>query len=311
MSSGYRMILFDDERINVPKPILKWVGGKTQIIDKILSEFPTEMENYREVFLGGGSVLLALLKYRQAGIINIRKKVYDYDVNEALIFVYKNIQLHYQELYTEIEKIIEKFNQCQKDTPVNRKPRTISEAMTNRENYYYWCRQQYNQLSDKTTLLASALFIFLNKTCFRGVYRVGPNGFNVPYGHYANPEIINYQHLYEIHHYIRDVEFQCADFSTSISKVQRGDFIYLDPPYAPEKQTSFVGYTENGFSIENHIQLFEMTKNINGLFLMSNSDVSFVRENFDAYQIQSILCKRSIHSKKPATKTSEVLIKNY
>ena len=84
------------------------------------------------------------------------------------------------------------------------------------------------------------MFIFLNKTCFRGVFRIGPNGFNVPYGHYVNPEIINKEHLFEIHSLIQNVIFQVADFNVSLANIQSNDFIYLDPPYVPEKKNSFV-----------------------------------------------------------------------
>ena len=160
------------------------------------------------------------------------------------------------------------------------------------------------------------MFIFLNKTCFRGVFRVGPNGFNVPYGHYNNPEIINTEHLEEIHHLIQNVVFECCDFNTSLNIVESNDFVYLDPPYAPETDTSFVGYTQNGFNLENHTNLFKLIHtltNTNKKIMLSNSDVSLVRENFtsEKYNTLSILCKRSINSKKPDAKTKEVIIKNY
>ena len=159
------------------------------------------------------------------------------------------------------------------------------------------------------------MFIFLNKTCFRGVFRVGPKGFNVPYGHYKNPEIINKEHLDKVHELIKDVIFECSDFSVSLSKVESNDFVYLDPPYAPENVNSFVGYTENGFKIENHKKLFglihELTET-NIKIMLSNSDVNLVRENFlnEKYKIISILCKRSINSKNPDSKAKEVIITN-
>jgi DNA adenine methylase len=160
------------------------------------------------------------------------------------------------------------------------------------------------------------MFIFLNKTCFRGVFRVGPHGFNVPYGHYAQPEIINRDHLEEIHLLIQPVVFACSDFSTALDIVESDDYVYLDPPYAPETVTSFVGYTENGFNLDQHRNLFRC---VHGLtqderkVLLSNADVTLVREAFasGAYEVTSILCKRSIHSKNPESKAKEVLIKNY
>lgn len=305
------------KKIVIPKPIIKWVGGKTQILHKLIDEFPTEINNYHEIFLGGGSVLLTLLSYFKNGIIKIYGNIYAYDLNEPLIYIYKNIQSNHNKLYDEIQLIITKFNSCG-NGKINRKPKNIDEAIIAKENYYYWIRNEYNKLNytDKKSILGSAMFIFLNKTCFRGVFRVGPNGFNVPYGHYKNPEIINKKHLEEIHELIQNVIFECCDFKTSLNNVKKDDYVYLDPPYAPEKNTSFVGYTINGFNNDNHTNLFNLihilTEN-NKKMMLSNSDVSLVRDNFtnEKYNITSILCKRSINSKNPESKVKEVIIKNY
>jgi DNA adenine methylase len=315
--SDITLVTTINKKINTPKPIIKWVGGKTQILDKLIIEFPTKINNYHEIFLGGGSVLLALLSYVKNGVIKIDGNIYAYDLNEVLIHVYKNIQSTHNELYTKLQEIIKNFNECG-DGEVNRAPKNITEAKIAKENYYYWIRSEYNKLSpaEKNTITGSAMFIFLNKTGFRGVFRVGPNGYNVPYGHYTNPEIINKSHLDEIHELIQPVIFQCMDFRASLATIIPDDYVYLDPPYAPEKNTSFVGYTENGFGIENHNNLFtllhELTKkNIN--LMMSNADVSLIRENFkeDKYKTNSIMCKRSINSKNPEAKAKEVIIKNY
>jgi DNA adenine methylase len=315
--SDITLVTTINKKINVMKPIIKWVGGKTQILDKLIIEFPTKINNYHEIFLGGGSVLLAVLSYVKNGIIKIDGNIYAYDLNEVLIYLYKNIQTNHNELYTKLQEIIKDFNECG-DGEVNRAPKNITEAKIAKENYYYWIRSEYNKLgpAEKNTTTGSAMFIFLNKTGFRGVFRVGPNGYNVPYGHYNNPEIINKAHLDEIHELIQDVIFQCMDFSCSLATIVPDDYVYLDPPYAPEKTTSFVGYTENGFGIENHNNLFtllhELTKK-NIKFMMSNADVSLVRENFkeDKYKTNSIMCKRSINSKNPEAKAKEVIIKNY
>jgi len=303
------------KNIHIPKPILKWVGGKTQIIDKLIINFPIQINNYREIFLGGGSVLLTLLSYIKNNIITIHGNIYAYDLNEPLIYMYKNIQKYHEELYNVLQTIIGDFNECG-NGEINKTPKNIIEAKIAKENYYYWIRSEYNKLTDKKSILCSAMFIFLNKTCFRGLFRVGPKGFNVPYGHYNNPEIINKEHLEEIHNLIQNVIFECCDFNTSLTIVEPNDFIYLDPPYAPEKNTSFVGYTEKGFNIENHISLFKLINNLtysNIKIMLSNADVCLVRKNFtnEKYNILSILCKRSINSKKPNTKVKEVIIKNY
>ena len=304
-------------KMHIPKPILKWVGGKTQIIDKLIADFPIEMNNYRESFLGGGSVLLTLLSYVKNDVIRIRGNIYAHDLNEPLIYIYKNIQSQHNDLYDKLQTIIAELNKCG-NGEINRKPANIEEAKTAKENYYYWMRNKYNKLGvdEKKTTLGSAMFIFLNKTCFRGVFRVGPNGFNVPYGHYNNPEIINREHLEEIHDLIQNVIFECCDFNKSLANVELDDFVYLDPPYAPETETSFVGYTENGFNIDNHKNLFKLIHNLtdtNKKVMLSNADVKLVRENFtnDKYNTLSILCKRSINSKNPDAKAKEVIVKNY
>jgi DNA adenine methylase len=305
----------------VLKPILKWVGGKTQIIDMLLSVFPNpkEINNYHEIFLGGGSVLFALLYFIKFRNISLNGNIYAYDLNEPLICTYKNIQTSPFELFDEIQVLIQDLMECKKNGIVNRKPKTLEEAKERDENYYYWIRMRYNNLTteEKNSVLGSAMFIFLNKTCFRGLFRIGPNGFNVPFGNYKNPKIIDKEHLLEIHELIKEVHFECCDFTQSINdNIIPGDFVYCDPPYAPETSTSFVGYTENGFPIDKHIELFNkihsLTEN-NVKMLMNNSDVPLVRENFvnEKYTIKTIECRRSINSKKPQSTTNEVFIKNY
>ncbi len=298
------------------KPFLKWVGGKTQIIDKILFEFPKEINNYHEVFLGGGSVLLALLSNIKNGKIKLNGQIFVSDVNEPLIYVYKNIQNNYEELFIILKEIINDYNNSGDNEIINRKPLNIEEAKLHKENYYYWIRSLYNKLSieEKKSIYGSALFIFLNKTCFRGLFRTGNNGFNVPYGNYKNPEIINKKHLEEIHNLIKYVIFNSYDFELALINIQDNDFVYFDPPYAPETLTSFVGYTDKGFSLNKHMKLFEMINYLNKRtikFILSNADVSLVKDNFKDYKIISIECKRSINAKKPNAKTNELLIKNF
>jgi DNA adenine methylase len=302
------------------KPILKWVGGKTQILDKLIAEFPIEINNYHEIFLGGGSVLFALLTCMKNGTVRVRGNINAYDLNEPLIYVYKNIQLNHDELYCEMQKLITEFNDCSCGGGViNRTPANVVEARMAKENYYYWTRNEYNKLSpdEKKTIVGSAMFIFLNKTCFRGVFRVGPKGFNVPYGHYNNPEIINKSHLDEVHLLIQNVHFECCDFTISLDRVATNDdYVYIDPPYAPETNTSFVKYTENGFNLNDHLNLFNLIHKLTDehkRLLLSNADVLLVRNHFtnEKYIVINILCKRTINSKNPDAKAKEVVIKNY
>lgn len=140
--------------------------------------------------------------------------------------VYKNIQNFHNELWNKLNDIICEYYSCCETGTVNRDCVNITEAKLNPENYYYWIRYLYNKLDDKTSLIASSMFIFLNKTCFRGIYRVGPNGFNVPYGNYVNPQIINKTHLDQIHYLIKDVIFICQDFTQSLANIDKNANIY-------------------------------------------------------------------------------------
>jgi DNA adenine methylase len=301
--------------INYEKPLLKWVGGKTQILDKVLNTFPKVIENYHELFLGGGSVLLGVLSNTET--IKIKKEIFAYDYNETLINFYKNIQKKPKQFLIEIDKIINIYNNII-NKEINRKALTIEEALTSQESYYYWTRKKYNTLSqeDKNSIIGSALFLFLNKTCFRGIFREGPNGFNVPFGHYKTQEIVNKEHVLKISKLIKDVKFAVLSFEQSIIKALDGDFVYCDPPYVPVNNKSFVGYTLCGFEKEQHELLFKLCKELidkNIKFVMSNSYTNLIKEHFNdltKYEIQIIECKRSINSKNPAAKINEVIIKS-
>lgn len=297
----------------IQKPFLKWVGGKTQIIDNIISKIPKEINNYHEIFLGGGSVLLAVLSLQKQKKIIIKNKIYAYDINSALINVYKNIQSNKDELYKYINFYIGEYDSI-KDIikeKINRKPTTIEEAKKSKESYYYWIRDKYNKIN-KNTVECSALFMFINKTCFRGMFREGPGGYNVPYGHYKKtPTIISLEDLNIISDLIKDVEFIQSDFGESIKNVKEKDFVYLDPPYAPENSKSFVGYVADGFNLEKHKLLFGEIKKLKKInFVISNAKVDLVMENFKDYNCEDIIARRAINSKNPGSTTTEVIIYN-
>ena len=303
-------------RIEIIKPFLKWVGGKTQIIHDVIALFPKEIHNYYEPFLGGGSVLLALLSYREKRQIHISGKIYANDLNSNLIGLYKNIQSNLDALIAEVKKLSDEFAKCT-GTIVNRKASTLEEALTSPESYYFWIRSKFNAFSkeERSSITASAMLLFLNKTCFRGVYREGPNGFNVPFGNYKNPSILDEEHIKWISMQMQDVVFTNNSFQDCLSNVLPGDFVYLDPPYAPENSTSFVAYTSYGFHLDNHKMLFQQCaemKEKKVLFLMSNADVKLVRDAFPSpeYTTKIISCRRAIHSKEPDARTNEVLIMN-
>jgi len=280
------------------KPFLKWVGGKTQILDQVLAEFPTIIHDYYEPFLGGGAVLIGLLSAIQQKRITLTGTIYASDINPALINLYMCVQSNPEELLKEVDRL------SGSAAPTTD---TLGHPILHQETYYYILRDKYNQLADKTTLEAAALFLYLNKTCFRGVYREGPRGFNVPFGHYKNPTIVDPDLIRHLSVLFQPVVFRRGSFETALSSVQAADFVYADPPYLPLNATSFVGYTADGF--DKHQALFDLLKTLPCPHLMSNADVPLIRETFPSpYIIKTISCRRSIHSKRPDARADEVLI---
>lgn len=317
--------------MDIQKPILKWVGGKTQLLSFILEKFPLEINNYHEPFIGGMSVLLGLITYKNEGIINVKGDMYAYDLNKELIYLYKNIQNFHNELFEATSLLINNYNSIETlklDTDKkikNKTMKTLSDSMLSKERYFYWIRNEYNNLSDedKINLTGSSMFIFLNKTCFRGLYRVGPNGFNVPFGSYNSPKILDEDHLEIIHNLIKDVQFIHMNFKDSLLNINDGDFVYLDPPYIKENETSFVSYNKEGFGESENELLFELIETLSientsneckgKKIMMSNSNSDKLYERFDneKYKLIQVNASRRINSKKPESITTELIIVNY
>lgn len=300
---------------SIQKPFLKWVGGKTQLLNCIIPKIPSVINNYHELFLGGGSVLLAVLSLQKQGSLKINGNVYAYDLNKSLIDLFNHIKCNKNEFYETITSVCNEYNsikllKCERD---ERKPESLEMALKSKESYYYWTRKLYNE-TPEGTIQKSALFLFLNKTCFRGLYREGPNGFNVPFGNYKSQLVlITQETLDSVSDLIKNVEFIHSTFETSIKNVGTGDFAYIDPPYAPEQATSFVGYTVCGFNNELHTLLFNEIKEIDtrgGKFVMSNAKVPLVVTNFTSFNCEDVTARRAINSKNPDATTTEVVIYN-
>ncbi len=298
------------------KPLLKWIGGKTQILDDVLRLFPTKIHNYYEPFIGGASVLISLLTAVATGTITLTGTVYASDLNANLIHFYRTVQHDPTALIGEVNVLQAEFARCGEGT-VNRAPTTLEEAITSPESYYYWSRSRFNALKGdmRHSPLAAALFLFLNKTCFRGMYREGPRGFNVPFGNYKNPGIVDEAQLHSLSVLLKKVVFTATPFEGALAGAMKGDFVYLDPPYAPETDTSFVSYTSEGFAEKDHAALFALCHEMNKkgvAWAMSNAHVTHVMEAFPApvYVTRVISCRRAIHSTNPGSKANEVLITN-
>lgn len=303
-----------------PLPLIKYVGGKTQIIDNI--NIPSVINNYHEPFVGGGSVLLKTLYLKHNKKIVISGNIIASDLNPHLIAMWKHVQSNHIELYQELQKVVAEYKSLPLDAVIKNKkrvktyvPETLQQALTTQKNYYYWCRKEFNvlRLLSTTPIRCSALFIFLNKTSYRGVYRIGPRGYNVPFGHKEPSEFVSLKHLVEISQLILPVIFKSQDFTVAFDDVKSQDFVYLDPPYAPINSKSFVGYNKEGFNINQHNLLFDLFKynsTQNVLLLMSNADVEMIHTTFDKFKITPIKCLRRINSKKPESTCMELLVSN-
>jgi DNA adenine methylase len=299
----------------VTTPPIKWVGGKTQIIEEVISTMPRRMASYHEPFLGGGSVLLAVLSHRKAKNL-IVGEIRASDLNPNVISMYKNIQSNLHTLLTQLEALVTTFRSIE-TMDGDRNPANVDEAIQSQESFYYWIRKQFNEMTDleKTQPAASAMMIFLNKTCFRGVYREGPHGFNVPFGHNKNPSVFCPAHLREISELIQPVIFTTASFTQSLQMAKAGDFVYMDPPYYPVAADAFVSYLKGGFKEKDHSTFFQSCHRLTAnriKFSMSNSAVERLRLDFPGptYMTKKIECKRAINSKNPAAKAEEFIIMN-
>lgn len=270
-------------------PILKWVGGKRQLLDSIKPLVP-KCSTYYEPFIGGGAVLFCLQPNK--AVIN--------DCNEELINVYQMIKNFPDDL---IEVLIQhRDNSC--------------------EQYYYEIRaldrdkEAYAQLSD---VERAARIIYLNKTCYNGLFRVNSLGeFNSPWGRYANPNITNETTIRALHNYFNKakITIKCGDYRETLKGVRKGAFVYLDPPYMPiSESSSFTGYTAGGFDERQQIALKEQCDILNSRgvkFLLSNSACPFIEELYKAYKIEHVRAKRAINSKADKRgAVEEVLVRNY
>lgn len=270
-------------------PFIKWAGGKGQLLEKIWQRTPNEYNTYYEPFIGGGAVLF-YLKPKKA-VIN--------DVNEQLINVYRQIKKDPREVIREVNRL--DAGVCDKE-------------------YYYRCREEYNKKIQTKELDAecAAYMIWINKHCFNGLYRVNSKGlFNVPYNNKQSGKSIDEANIMSIGYYLQDadVTILCDDFETICQNISSQDFVYFDSPYVPVSETaSFTDYTKDGFSLEDHQRLAALYKNLSkkGVkALLSNHDVSLVRELYNEYEIESIDVKRNINSDASKRTGKEVLIRNY
>ena len=295
------------------RPFVKWVGGKSKLIPQMEQYYPKELKEnkidvYIEPFVGGGAILIDILKK-----YNI-KKAYAFDINKNLINCYNIIKDKVESLVLELKKLEEEYLKLDDE---------------NRKEYYYDIRKKYNSINienEKEALEKTTYFIFLNKTCFNGLYRENRRGqFNVPVGKYKNPTICDEKNLIELSKLIKNVTFINADYRESYKYIEENTFIYFDPPYRPiNKTSSFTSYSKEDFNDENQKELGEYFRKINDnnsnvKLMLSNSNPKnnnekddFFEQIYNGFKINEIKANRMINSNKEKRgKISELLIINY
>lgn len=297
--------------MEVVKPFVKWAGGKGSLLSQLKKFYPLELTNgkidkYVEPFVGGGAVLLNILQEYSV------KKVYAFDINIDLINCYNVIKNNVEDLINLLEKKEKEF---------------IKIEIEKRQDYFYHIRNEYNSykiLEDEINVKRASEFIFLNRTCFNGLYRVNKNGdFNVPCGKYKNPTICDSKNLRNLSQLIANVEFKYGDYKKSEKYVDDNTFVYFDPPYRPLSITSgFTSYTKEDFDDENQKELakyFSVLDNKKAKLMLSNSNPKNTNENdnffeniYKGFYINEVSAKRMINSNaKGRGEISELLITNY
>lgn len=295
------------------RPFVKWAGGKNKLIPQMEQYYPKELKEnkidvYIEPFVGGGAILMDILKK-----YNI-KKAYAFDINKNLINCYNIIKDKVESLVLELKKLEEEYLKLDDE---------------NRKEYYYDIRKKYNSINienENEALEKTTYFIFLNKTCFNGLYRENRRGqFNVPIGKYKNPIIFDEENLIELSKLIKNVTFINGDYRESYKYIEENTFIYFDPPYRPiNKTSSFTSYSKEDFNDENQKELGEYFRKINDnnsnvKLMLSNSNPKnnnekddFFEQIYNGFKINEIKANRMINSNKEKRgKISELLIINY
>ena len=303
-----RTIRYEKETKTELKPFLKWVGGKGQLINELEKFLPVDSEKvltkYAEPMVGGGALLFSVLsKYNF-------EELYISDINAELINAYIVVR-------DNIDLLVEKLTEMQAIfLPMNE---------NGRKYFYYNARDKFNalQLSQETAVEKAALFIFLNKTCFNGLYRVNKKGqFNVPMGAYKNPTICDENNLRNISNALQNVEIVCGDYTLSESFIDNNTFVYIDPPYRPISETSaFTSYNSDSFDDKEQIRLSQYIDRIDKVgakVVLSNSDPkninpedTFFDDLYQSFKIHRVEATRAINSKaEKRGKISELLICN-
>ncbi|OPX59976.1 MAG: DNA adenine methylase [Methanobacterium sp. PtaB.Bin024] len=305
------------KNFKVPRPFLKWAGGKTQLLLELEKRLPQSVldsgiiERYVEPFVGGGAMFFFLKRNYQV------KQSILLDINPELILTYRVLQNDHLNLIDKLKDMEDEH---------------LHKSEKSRKENYYHIRGLYNQQIGEIDysnygpewIQRAAYLVFLNKTCFNGLFRSNSNGeFNVPFGRYKNPKICDEVNLKYVHEALKKTELLCADFAHAEEFIEEDTLVYLDPPYRPLNSTShFTGYSSEGFDDEDQTKLAEFYKKMDqkgSNLILSNSDPknhdvndNFFDELYEGYNIQRVLAKRNINSKTSGRgEIKELIIRNY
>ena len=293
------------------RPFVKWAGGKGSLIPQLNNFYPYELKNgiierYIEPFVGGGAVLIDILQKYDV------QEAYAFDINIDLINSYNVIKRNVEDLITNLKQMETEYLQLEQEE---------------RKNYFYNKRDEYNNYTleeNEHSIQRAAQFIYLNRTCFNGLYRVNKAGkFNVPMGSHKNPTICDEENLRNLSKLIQKVQFQYGDYKRSMEYVTENTFVYFDPPYRPLNVTSgFTSYTKEDFNDENQKELAEFYRELNeqnAKLMLSNSNPkntnkedNFFDNIYQGFNIDEIYASRMINANsKGRGKISEILVTNY
>lgn len=275
------------------QPFVKWAGRKRQLLSDIKKYLPLNFNNYYEPFIGGGAVLFELMS--ENSIIS--------DNNRVLIDTYIAIRDYLNKLIPLLIVLQDEHNSF--------------DDKEKSKGYYYAKRERFNELilDEEFSLERCALFMYLNKSCFNGLYRVNANGlFNVPSNQKKKINIFDQENLEQISNFLQSVQIFHQDFETTVQNANEGDLVFFDSPYAPLNPTSFDSYTKEGFSTEEHIRLSNVFKRLSdkGVYcILTNHNTEFIRNLYSDFNIFEVDVKRLINRNAQNRTGKELIVTNF
>lgn len=270
------------------QPLVKWAGGKRQLLPYIKEMLPKSYGTYYEPFAGGLAVLFELKPLR--AVVN--------DINSELMNVYKQVRDCPGETVRAL-KAIDRDHECSADCKA----------------FYYLQRDLFNNLLNSNSVEQAARFVYINKHAYNGLYRVNSKGlFNVPFNNKKGGNSFDENNIFEMSMYLKDVSILCVDFEDALPGIKKGDFVFFDSPYVPLNAASFADYTSDGFAYEEHVRLAKLYRKLSdmGVYCMlTNHDTELVRELYDGFNFRIVDVKRMINSDPSNRIGREVIITNY